>query len=172
MSYQPTQFGFPTFHWPIDNACSNWPITIIHSTYIQYRIIFGIPKANPNPTQRPRRNSNCRNIDRQYFKRRSSNNCKSILNRLVTSTQDHHMTSFDLKWLNIIEYLGGDRKTERVWKFKSVWAWRRMKISKYLQPCTNSMFSRDLFYRDFLGVDQVDPLKLTSNDLEPPIVYR
>ena len=170
MSYQPTQFGFPAFHWPIDNACSNWPITIIHSTYIQYRIIFSIPKAIPNPTQRPRRNSNCRNIDRQYFKRRSSNNCKSILNRLDTPTQGHHMTSFDLKWLNwVFRRRPKNRTSLKIQKCLNL---TKNENSKYLQPCTNSMFLRDLFYRDFLGVDQVDPLKLTSKDLEPPIVYR
>ena len=167
MSYQPTQFGFPTFHWPIDNACSNWPITIIHSTYIQYRIIFSIPKANTNPTQRPRRNSNCRNIDRQYFKRRSSNNCKSILNRLVTSTQDHHMTSFDLKWLNITQYLGGDRKTERVWKFKSVWTWRRMKIQNIFNlvqiACSYVIYFTEIFLESIKLIPWSWPQKTLSH---------
>ena len=71
-----------------------------------------------------------------------------------------HMTSKDeqspILTANDPLISGRDRETERIWKFKSVWTWWRIKTTTNLQPCTNSMFSRDLFYRNFLGVNEVD----------------
>ena len=163
MPYQPTQSGFPALYWPIDNACSNWPITGTNSTHIKHRILFSLTKTIPNPTKWPRWNSNCRNIDRQYFKRWSSNHCKLILRDLKWP----HMTSNNLIWphmtLDDQIILGGNRETEWIWKFKSVWTWRRMKIQKLFNlvqiACSHVIYFTEIF---------LESMKLTSNDLERP----